>query len=411
MQVIVWAVRLLVLAGELVLAIPLAYLTVLSVAALLAGWRLRRQRRRRGTHEDMAAADRRPHFAILIPAHDEAGGIAHVLQSIAALDYPHERCTAIVVADNCSDATARIARATGADVYERFDEQEQAKGYALRWLWGQLEREGRRFDAYAIVDADSRLAAGFLLCMAEALAGGAGAAQGQYRVLNGDDGWAAGLRAVAIALFNHLRPLGRSLFGWSAGLKGNGMVFSRAVMERFGWESFALAEDAEQHLRLIDAGIRVRYVPEAVVSAEMPATLKSSTSQQKRWERGRFDLARTETWPLVRGFLRTGDTARLDVAMELALPPLSLVVGAVVCCCALAGALRWGPTLWLALGLVLALSLHMAAGAALARLSVRTYLSLLRAPLYVVWKCWVYAAALASRGSLPWVRTQRANAK
>jgi hypothetical protein len=143
----------------------------------------------------------------------------------------------------------------------------------------------------------------------------------------------------------------------------------------------------------------------------MPLTLKSSTSQQKRWERGRFDLARAEAWPLIHGFLRTGDSARLDVAIELALPPLSLVVSAVVCCCALAGALHWGPALWLALGLVLALGLHVAAGAALARLSVRAYLSLLSAPLYVVWKCWVYAAALASHGSLPWVRTQRASVK
>src|SRR5262249_46463240 len=101
----------------------------------------------------------------------------------------------------------------------------------------------------------------------------------------------------------------------------------------------------------------------------------------------------------------------LDVAMELALPPLSMMVGAVGCCCALAGALRWGPTLWLALALLVALALHVAAGAVLARLSPRAYFSLLRAPVYVVWKCWVYVAALLGRGSAAWIRTQRVDAK
>jgi cellulose synthase/poly-beta-1,6-N-acetylglucosamine synthase-like glycosyltransferase len=189
------------------------------------------------------------------------------------------------------------------------------------------------------------------------------------------------------------------------------MVFSLDVVERFGWGAFALAEDAEYHVQLIEAGIRVAYVPDAVVSAEMPVSLGQADSQQRRWERGRIELARAHAWPLARDFLRTGDSARLDVAMELALPPLSMMVGAVGCCCALAVALRWGPALWLALALLVALVLHVAAGALLARLSPRAYLSLLRAPVYVVWKCWVYVAALLGRGSAPWIRTQRVDAK
>lgn len=407
MQVIVGVLRALVLAGELMLAVPLAYLVALSLAALLVGWRFRH----RPPGRPVAEREMLPHIAILIPAHNEAAVIGKLLESIDALDYPQERLTAIVVADNCTDETARIARAAGVETYERFDAGERAKGYALRWLLERLTEDERSFDAYAFVDADSRLSPDFLLRMAETLDGGALVAQGQYRVLNADQGWTAGLRAVAIALFNHLRPLGRSLFGWSAGLKGNGMVFSRDVVERFGWGAFALAEDAEYHIQLIEAGIRVAYVPDALVSAEMPVSLSQADSQQRRWERGRIELARAWAWPLIRGFLRTGDSARLDVAMELALPPLSMMVGAVGCCCALAVALRWGPALWLALALLVALGLHVAAGAALARLSPRAYLSLLRAPVYVVWKCWVYVAALLGRGSAPWIRTQRVDAK
>ncbi len=410
MQVIVGALQFVVLAGELALAVPLAYLTLLSLAALVAA-RRRRGRIVWGAWRDWEPSAALPRFAILIPAHNEAGGIAEAVKSVFALDYPPERFSAIVVADNCTDDTARIARLMGAEVYERFDEHDRAKGYALRWLLRQLSLEGRTFDAYVVMDADSRLSANFLMRMAESLERGAVVAQGQYRVLNANDGWTAGLRAIAIALFNHLRPLGRSVFGWSAGLKGNGMVFHHTVIERFGWDAFALAEDAEYHIRLIEAGIRVMYVPEAVVSAEMPVSLEQADSQQHRWERGRIELARASGWRLVRGFLRTGDGARLDVAMELALPPLSMVVGAAALCCVLAAALRWPVAIWLAACLMALLGLHLIAGAVLARLTPRAYLSLLRAPLYVVWKCWVYLAALMGRGGAAWVRTQRASAK
>lgn len=396
-------VRVLLLTAELALAVPLAYLLVLSIAALVAERHLRRRARLPAADDGRAL----PHIAILIPAHDEEAMIALAIQSCRALDYPAERFATIVVADNCDDATAPAARRAGALVFERRSAGERAKGYALRWLLERLEAEGRCFDGYLIVDADSQLSPNVLREMAAALAGGALVAQAQYRVLNGDDAWTAGLRAVAIALFNHLRPLGRTCFGWSAGLKGNGMCFSRAVFERFGWGSYSLAEDAEYHIQLISAGIRVAYVPAALVSAEMPVSLGQARTQQARWERGRIELARAWVGPLVRGFLRTGDLARLDVAMEIVLPPLSLVVAAVAGCTALAALLRWAPGLWLALGLCVALSLHVLIGAALARLSARAYLALLRAPLFIAWKCWVYGAALLGRRSGPWVRTER----
>lgn len=405
MWMIVVVLRGLLLVAEAVLLVPLLYLALLSVAALVAR-RQRTQARAAAEHSDTSL----PRFAILIPAHDEAPVIGAALASLVTLEYPVDRYTPFVVADNCTDETAQIARAAGALVYERHDDQQRAKGYALRWLLERLAAEGRRFDAYVIMDADSRLSPNFLRRMAAALAGGALVAQAQYRVSNGDDGWTAGLRAVAFALFNHLRPLGRLCFGWSAGLKGNGMCFHCEVFERFGWGSYSLAEDAEYHFALLDAGIHVAYVPEAVVAAEMPTALRQAHSQQSRWERGRLDIVRAQVWPLLRGFWRDHDMARLDAALEMLLPPLSLVVGLVLLCCACAVPLLWAPDLWLALALVAALGLHVLIGAALAQLSFRAYLSLLRAPLYIAWKCWVYLAALVKRGSSPWVRTERAAA-
>ena len=405
--------RVVLLIGELLLVAPLLYLVVLSVAALATRWRAASSRRS-GTISRVTAADdagRLPRFAILIPAHDEAPVIEAALASIAGVDYPPELFTPIVIADNCTDKTATLARDAGAVVYERSDNEHQAKGFALRWMIERLLAENAAYDAYIIVDADSQISPNFLHCMAESLAAGAQVAQGQYRVHNGDDGWTAGLRAVAFALFNHLRPLGRSYLGWSAGLKGNGMCFRREVFAQVGWESYSLAEDAEYHLRLIDAGIHVAYVPEAIVSTEMPTSLRQAQSQQTRWERGRIDLVRACLGLLVRGFMRDRDLARLDVAMEIILPPLSLVAGLTSLYVVFAAMLAWWPGIILASVLSVALGTHIVIGAGLAHLSRRAYFSLLRAPLFIAWKCWIYLAAVGGavlrHGDKPWVRTER----
>ncbi|MGZ3672677.1 MAG: glycosyltransferase family 2 protein [Ktedonobacterales bacterium] len=414
MWLLIALLRSMLLIAELALLAPLLYLAVLSVAALATQRRVASSRDRSAT-SDTASADateQLPRFALLIPAHNEASVINAALASIMSVDYPSDRFMPIVIADNCTDETAALARSTGAEVYERSDDDKRAKGFALRWIIERLLAENAPYDAYIVVDADSRLSPNFLRCMAESLAAGAQVAQGQYRVHNGEDGWTAGLRAVAFALFNHLRPLGRSYLGWSAGLKGNGMCFRREVFAELGWESYSLAEDAEYHARLIDAGIHVAYVPDAIVSTEMPTTLRQAQSQQTRWERGRIDLVRSCFGPLLHGFMRDRDLARLDVAMEIILPPRSLVAGLTLIYVVFATLLAWWPAVIVASVLSLALGLHIVIGAALARLSRRAYFSLLRAPLFIAWKCWIYLAALGGailrRGTKSWVRTERA---
>ena len=399
-RVIEAGARVLLVMVEAVVLAPLLYLALLSVGALL-------QARRRSVARRAPTLDQLPTFALLIPAHDESAVIAGALASVSALDYPPQNRAVFVVADNCTDDTAAIARSASATVYERHAPDERAKGYALRWLLERLRDDHLTFDAYVILDADSHLSANFLREMAASLAGGAQVAQAQYRVQNEDGSWLAGLRAVAFALFNHLRPLGRARFGWSAGLKGNGMCFSRAVIERYGWEAYSLAEDAEFHIRLLKAGIRVAYAPAAIVAAEMPVSLQQARSQQARWERGRLELTRLAARELAPGILHKGGAARLDALVEVALPPLSLLVGLVAVCILCAALLASPLTLGLAAAMMLALGLHVLVGAGLARLSMRAYLSLWRAPLYIVWKCWVYTVALVGRGATGWVRTER----
>jgi cellulose synthase/poly-beta-1,6-N-acetylglucosamine synthase-like glycosyltransferase len=402
---ITWMARGLLLALEAVLALPLLYLAVLSVAALAGA----RRRAAELPTAELPTAET-PRIALLVPAHDEAAVIAALLASVGALEYPVARRDVYVIADNCTDATAQLAREAGVPgvrVCERHDLDLRGKGYALRWQLQALEEAGERYDGYLVVDADSRLSPNFLRAMAAGLARGADAQQGQYRVQNDAASWVAGLRAIAFALFNHVRPLGREALGLSVGLKGNGMCLSRRVIERQGWDSYSLAEDAEHHLALVAAGVRVRYVPRAVVTSAMPTDLRQASSQQQRWERGRLVLARAYAAPLLRGAWRMRDLAHLDAIAEVCLPPLSVLAGALALVLGLALVLRWAPGIAIAAGLVGLLALHGLAGVSLARLTPRAYLALAYAPLYALWKIGVYLRAAVQRGATIWVRTPR----
>jgi cellulose synthase/poly-beta-1,6-N-acetylglucosamine synthase-like glycosyltransferase len=388
--------HILLLSVEAALAVPMLYLTTLSIASLF-------QRSSQATGG--GTPDTR--FAMLIPAHNEEAVLGTLLASLRQLDYPPELVDIQVVADNCTDDTAAIAREAGAFVHERQDTSNVGKGHALRWLLGQVEAMGRQYDAYVVIDADTEVSPNFLQVMAAQLQAGHSIIQSRYRVQNGHESWTSGLRSVAFALFNHLRPLGRTVLGWSSGLKGTGMCFSASVVQQFGWDSFSLTEDVEYHVRLVTAGLRVTYAPEAIISSSMPTTLKQAQSQQMRWERGRLELVRRYVPGLLGGALRTGNTALFDAAMEIMVPPLSVVAGLILCCCV--GAFLLPSYLGIRLGaaLFVELMLYVLIGLRLARLPLAAYRSLLFAPAYIIWKLWVYMVALIAAGDRRWVRTAR----
>src|SRR5215208_1945050 len=222
-------------------------------------------------------------FAILIPAHNEEAVIERLFESIGALDYPTSAHDVWVVADNCTDATAFLARQRGAFVRERQDTRLRGKGHALRWLLETMAGEGRRYDAYVILDADSVISPNFLAAMNAHLSAGCSVLQGYYTVLPVTGRPSERLREAALALVHFVRPAAKAALRLSCGLKGNGMCFDRSVIERFGWPTSGLAEDVEAHLTLVRAGLRVDFVPEAVVRGEMPDSFRASRTQQERW--------------------------------------------------------------------------------------------------------------------------------
>ena len=174
---------------------------------------------------------RPPHlrFDVVVPAHDEEGGIAATVRSLLAVDYPAELRRVLVIADNCSDATADRAREAGAVVLVRRDAERRGKGYALASGYDRVLADGIA-DAVVVVDADTEASTGLLRAFAARLDAGAVAVQSDNVVGNPRASWRTCLMAIAFALFNTVRSLGRDRLRCSTGLRGNGMCLSVKVL-------------------------------------------------------------------------------------------------------------------------------------------------------------------------------------
>ena len=186
----------------------------------------------------------RKRIAVLVPAHDEAALIARCVQSLQAQTYPSRLYDVIVVADNCSDATASIARSAGADVLVRDEPDARGKGRALRWAFDRVLRRPIPPDAVVVVDADSVADPCFLSALVRPFESGASAVQGES-LLAEDGSRAASLRAAAFLLVNRVRPAGRSALGLPCDLTGNGMLLSSELLRAYPWDAFTSAEDLE----------------------------------------------------------------------------------------------------------------------------------------------------------------------
>jgi cellulose synthase/poly-beta-1,6-N-acetylglucosamine synthase-like glycosyltransferase len=349
-------------------------------------------------------------FDIVVPAHDEEAGIAATIASLRELDYPAPLFRVLVVADNCGDATAERAAAAGAEVLVRNDPAHRGKGHALAHAFAWIEQSSAS-DAVVVVDADSSVSPGFLRAFARRFEAGAPAVQAAYGVRNPEASWRTRLMVIALALFHVLRSLGRERLGLSTGLRGNGMALTRAVLRNVPYDAFSIVEDVEYSLALGEAGYRVHYAAEAQVLGEMTARATSSRSQRRRWEQGRWALARTRGPRLVLAGIRRRSPLLIDLAVDLLLPPLTSLTLLVLAGLAAALALHArGGSLAPAVPWILAagcLAVYVLRGWALSGAGLRGLVDLLvGAPAYVIWKIGLGLARRERRGD-EWVRTER----
>jgi cellulose synthase/poly-beta-1,6-N-acetylglucosamine synthase-like glycosyltransferase len=348
----------------------------------------------------------------VVPAHDEERGIAATVQSLLDADYPPELRRVLVVADNCSDRTAALARRAGAEVLERRDDLRHGKGFALEAAFGRVLAEpvvAGGAQGVIVVDADTVVAPNLWRCVSSHLAAGALAMQVANTVRNPEAGWRPRLQAIAMAMINGVRSLGRERLRMSVGLRGTGMAFARETLERVPHEVYGVVEDVEYGVRLGLEGIRVAFVPETWIASDAPVTGKTALSQRRRWEGGRAALVRTLFPRVARAAWRQRSGMLADLAVDVLVPPLSYPALIVVAGGALEGAHVWltgAPSsawpLW-ALSTVLLVA-HVLRGVAVSGTGWLGLATLVAAPAYVAWKI---AVARPWKGTHRWVRTGR----
>jgi cellulose synthase/poly-beta-1,6-N-acetylglucosamine synthase-like glycosyltransferase len=377
------------------LFVPSAVVCVESLAALLP--------------EPPASETGRTDFklAVLVPAHDEEGGIAATVSALLAELAPGDRL--LVVADNCSDNTAALARAAGADVVERTDSEQRGKGHALSFGAKVLSADPP--DAIIVMDADCRVERGTLRQLAGAALAANRPVQAVYLMHAPARGGVAGISAFAFLVRNLVRPLGLARLGMPCQLTGTGMAFP--------WPIFRDAPETKGHLvedLLLGHELALRgYAPvlssSVVVGSTLPSGEAASLKQRRRWEHGQLDiLLGTAPRLLARG-LRERDPGLLALALDCAVPPLALFVvleGAVAGGC-LALAVVGGSMLpaAIALGGGALLGLGLSAAWIVHGRSVLPLADLLQIPRYVLWKLPLYGSFAKQGMHREWERTDR----
>ncbi|MEA2672105.1 MAG: hypothetical protein QOG45_2325 [Chloroflexota bacterium] len=358
----------------------------------------------------------RHRLVVLVPAHDEAALIGRCLRSLAAQRYPAELLRVVVIADNCTDGTAALASAAGAEVLVRNEPASRGKGQALRWGLDRVLHGPWRPDAVIVVDADSVADPGLVAVLEAHLAAGAEVAQAEYLALDGDGGAREALRGAAFLLFHRARFAGRAVLGMACNLVGNGMIFSRRVLEEHPWSAFSSTEDLEYSMDLRLVGVRPVFAAGARVFGPVAGHGRAARTQRLRWEGGRFHVVRTRLAPLLLSAPRTRDWSRLDAAADLAVPPLGLLTliagtgGLLAALLVSAGASPgWVLAPWLIA--CAAIPAYVLVGLRAARAPAAAYRALLRAPLFVLAKVGTYLRLSRSLHADRWERTERPEAE
>ena len=251
-----------------------------------------------------AALEATPHnYAVLICARNESAVIADLIGSLRSQTYDQSLLHIFVLADNCTDDTSDIARSAGATVYERFNNVQVGKGYALQTLLGHLEQDyPAGFDGYIVFDADNILDPGYIAAMNRTFSQGYDIVTSYRNSKNYGDNWISAGYALWFLRESRLNHA-RSLLGTSCAVSGTGFLFSRAVLEETGpWPFHLLTEDIQFSVHEILQGRKVAFAPDAVLYDEQPTTFRQSWDQRLRWSKGFYQVNANYSGDLVRGF-------------------------------------------------------------------------------------------------------------
>lgn len=242
-------------------------------------------------------------FMAIVPAHNEEAVIKNLVESLKAQNYPKELYDIYVIADNCTDKTAEIAKDAGAIVLKRFDEAHKTKGYALNWFLKQKIDEKADYDAFCVFDADNIVDKNFIKNMNKKLCQGEEIVQGYRDIKNPTDSWITAGYAIFYWMMNRFYHLARYNLGLSPLINGTGFMVKFDVVKPNGWETETLTEDIEFSLQRIIAGKKLGWSTDAIVYDEQPVHFMQSWSQRSRWTVGHLQCMKHYTKDLASGVI------------------------------------------------------------------------------------------------------------
>lgn len=269
----------------------------------------------------------RPRLAVLVPAHDESSVIREMLESVLPQLGRGDRL--VVVADNCSDDTARVAAGAGAEVVERRDASRRGKGYALDFGMRHLERDPPQ--VVVIVDADCEVTAGAIDRIARLSASTGRPVQALYLMTAPRAaGTLAPVAEFAWVVKNLVRPLGFLRLGLPCQLMGTGMAFPWRVIRSAQLASGHIVEDMKLGLDLARAGKPPLFCPEALVRSRFPSSEEGRRSQRTRWEHGHLGMILGEAPRLLWEGCAGKGSGLLALALDMVVPPLALLALSII---------------------------------------------------------------------------------
>ncbi|MCL2859747.1 MAG: glycosyltransferase family 2 protein [Oscillospiraceae bacterium] len=251
-------------------------------------------------------------FMAVIPAHNESAVIESLIESLKQQNYPKELLDIYVIADNCTDNTAEVARKAGAKVCERFDESKKTKGYALQWFLNAKVEENLDYDAFCVFDADNIVTPEFFNNMNKKLCQGEEIVQGYRDIKNPTDTWVSAGYAIFYWTMNRFYHLARYNLGLSPLINGTGFMVKMSVLKEMGWNTRTLTEDIEFSLQNIIKGRKVGWALEAKVYDEQPIKFIQSWKQRERWTTGHIQCVKHYTKGLVTGIAKNKTLMSFD---------------------------------------------------------------------------------------------------
>lgn len=242
-------------------------------------------------------AENQHKYAVLVAARNEEAVIGNLVDSIRRQDYPSELVDIFVVADNCTDATAKRAREYGAICYERFDSEHRTKGYALQFLVEEIRRDYgiESYEGYFLFDADNLLKRDYISKMNDAFDAGEKIITSYRNTKNFADNWISASYALHWLRTIRNEHRARSLFRLATRIQGTGFLFANELI-RDGWNYISLTEDRAFCADAVANGYTISYNHEAEFYDEQPVDIKTAMRQRIRWAKGHLQ-ALAETGP------------------------------------------------------------------------------------------------------------------